>query len=384
MARKAFSFFCVFILLVSCKEEQQTPPPAEVGVIRVEKKKVPIVKEFVGETQGQSDIPIRARVDGFLEKIAFQEGQKVSKGQLLYVIDDQPFLAELANAKSELAAAKTELVRAINDLKRIEPLAEMNAVSQSDLDAAIASKGAAEAMVDAANSQIDLAQIKLSYTRIKSPIAGTIGKTEAKVGEYVGRSPNPVILNTVSRTDTIELEFFLSENEYLTMSRYSMKYKSNQDVRRVENGEKIELILSDGTVHPFQGRFDFIDRNVNSTTGSILVQASFPNDKNLIRPGQYGRMRYTFTSDQESLLIPQKCVMETQGNFTVYVVSGDKKIESKSVKVFGSYQDYYIISEGLSGNESIVLEGIQKVKPGSEVTVVETEFKSRISTKKAK
>ncbi len=377
-----FLFISVaFFLLNSCKEEASTAPPVEVGVIKPETKQVPVVKEFVGEISGYFDIPIRARVDGFLEKVAFVEGSKVKKGQLLYVIDDQPFLAQLANAKSELAAAKTEHVRAINELNRVKPLAEINAVSQNDLDAAIATEGAAEAKIDAAKSQIQLANINLSYTRLLSPIDGTIGKTEAKQGEYVGKSPNPVILNTVSRTDTIRLQFFLSENEYLTMARYAMKVEENGLNDADDNG-KLELVLSDGSIHPFPGRFDFIDRSVNTSTGSILIQASFPNKGNLIRPGQYGRLRYTFKTAENSIIIPQKCVQETQGQFSVYTVSADKKIESKQIEVFGTYNDYYIISDGLNGNESIVIEGIQRIRPGAEVTVVEAEYKSRVPAQK--
>lgn len=373
------SIVLISIVVSSCKEEAQTPPPTEVGVISPIKNKVPVVKEFVGEISGLVDIPIRARVDGFLEKIAFVEGAKVKKGQLLYVIDDQPFLAKLANAKSELAAAKTELVRAINELNRVQPLAEINAVSKNDLDAAIASKGAAEANVDAAKAKIQIANIDLSYTRINSPINGTIGKTEAKEGEYVGMNPNPIILNTVSRMDTVRLQFFLSENEYLTMARYSMRVEANGIDETVEDDSKLELVLSDGSIHPYPGRFDFIDRNINSSTGSILIQASFPNKGNLIRPGQYGRLRSTFITEENSIIIPQKCVMETQGQFSVYVITAEKKIESKRIEVFGTYKDYYIISSGLNGNEKIVIDGIQKVRPGAEVNPTEVTYESRVS-----
>jgi membrane fusion protein (multidrug efflux system) len=377
-----FSFIVLGSLLPSCKEEEKTIPPAEVGVIKPIQKQVPVITEFVGEIKGMFDIPIRARVDGFLEEVAFQEGTLVEKGQLLYVIDNQPFLAQVASAKSELAAAKTDLVHAKNELKRIRPLAEMNAVSQSDLDAAIANEGAAEAMVDAAKAKVEISQINLSYCRIHSPIRGTIGKTEADMGEYVGKAPNPVILNTVSRTDTIQLDFFLSENEYLMLARLSMKKHITEDHGKDDENNKLELVLSDGTVHPYEGKFDFIDRNVNSETGSILIQASFPNNKKMIRPGQYGRLRNTFMTKDKSIIIPQKCVIETQGKFSVYIVSGEKKIELKTIKVFGKYQDYYIVSEGLSGNEDIVLEGMQKVRPGTVVSPIETEFKSRLNKSK--
>ena len=377
--------FASLCLLFSCSEEVKEPPPAEVGTIVPEQKSVPVVKEYVGEIKGKFDIPIRARVDGFLEELAFLEGSEIEKGQLLYVIDDQPFLAELANAKSQLAAAKTELVRATNELNRIRPLAEINAVSKSDLDAAIATEGAAEATVDAARANIELAEIKLSYSKIYSPIKGTIGKSEAYQGEYVGKSPNPVILNTVSRTDTIQLRFFLSENEYLTLARYSVKMKSDADFVEHEDDDensKVELVMSDGSIHPFEGDFDFIDRNVNASTGSILVQASFPNPNKVVRPGQYGRLRYTFTTRSNSIIVPQKCVMETQGQFSVYILTEENKVESRVVTIFGTYNDYYIISDGLQGKEKIVLEGLQKVRPGAEVDPYEAEFKSRVPEKK--
>ena len=187
------------LFLTGCKEEEAAvpPPPPQISVIDVMTKDVPVYQEYVGQVYGELDIPVRARVEGFLETIDFLEGNKVSKGDLLYTIDSQPFEANVASYKSRVAEANTELVRAEAELNRYEPLVEKNAVSKSDYDAAKAQYGAAIASLDAANANLELAEIELGYCNIYSPITGIIGKTEAKVGEFVGRSPNPVILNTI-------------------------------------------------------------------------------------------------------------------------------------------------------------------------------------------
>ena len=202
--------------VISCKDKSaKNLPPPQIPVMQVIQKDVPIYREFVGQVYGLLDIPIRARVEGYLEKIHFKEGRRVKKGQLLYTIDSQPFLAEVAAQESKLAEAKTYLVNAENELARYKPLAEINAVSQSDLDAAQASRDAAEASVEAAEANLKIAQINLGYCSIKSPNDGLIGKTEAKEGEFVGREPNPVILNTVSK-----IQIYHTQNVYYTTQQY--------------------------------------------------------------------------------------------------------------------------------------------------------------------
>ena len=276
-----YSIFTAIILslLASCAEENnQQAQLSKVSYIEPIIRDVPVYIEFVGSISGLYDIPIRARVDGYLEERHFIEGGPVKKGQLLYVIDSQPYEAEVASRKSDMAEAKTLLVRAENELKRIEPLAEINAVSQSDLDAAIAEAGAAQASLEASEANLELAEIKLSYTRILSPINGIIGKTKAKRGEYVGREPNPVILNTVSRIDTVLTQFFLTESEYLRIAREYLQYHDSLPDRRQErrNEDNLELILSDGSTHTHKGDVDFIDREVDPETGAILCSGPFP------------------------------------------------------------------------------------------------------------
>jgi membrane fusion protein (multidrug efflux system) len=206
----------VFVLNTSCvKEEQSQPAPPDIPVFQTIKKDIPIHQEFVGQLYGFKDIAIRARVEGFLEGIHFKEGSQVDKGALLYTLESQPFEADVAAKMSMVAEAKTMLAKAESDLNRIRPLAEKNAVSQSDLDSAVALHEAAIASVEAAEANLKASNIQLSYTKISSPLSGIIGKTKAKVGDFVGRSPNPVILNTVSRIDTVLVEF-LANSSLLT------------------------------------------------------------------------------------------------------------------------------------------------------------------------
>ena len=236
-------------VLTSCnnKKAGQAQPP-DIKVVNVIQQDVPLYREFVGQAYGFVDIPIRARVEGFLEEIAFQEGTRVTKGQLLYRIDAQPFLAEVAAQQSKVAEAQTYLVNATNELNRYEPLAKINAVSQSDYDAALASKDAAEASLEAAEANLEITKINLSYTRIRSPIDGLIGKTDARVGEFVGRSPNPVILNTVSKISQIRIQFFISETSYLALTREIPDMKEVEKERDERSkGTNVELILADGT-----------------------------------------------------------------------------------------------------------------------------------------
>ncbi len=371
----------VTILFNSCKEKTQVtpPPPPEIQVVEVIQKDVPLYNEFVGQVYGQKDIPIRARVEGFLEGIYFEEGLMVKKGQLLYSIDPIPFQAKVNTQKSRLAEAETMLVKARNDLNRTKPLAEKNAVSKSDLDAAQAEYDAALSSVSAAKSNLRSAEIELGYTRIKSPITGVIGRTLARVGDFVGREPNPVILNTVSKTDSVRVTFFLTESEYLFLSRRFEKEIKADMRRKLKEEEKsqLELILSDGSVYNHTGTTDFIDRNVDSNTGSILVQATFPNPNLLLRPGLYAKVKVLMETAKGALLVPQRCMMELQGQYSVFIVNAENKIESRQVVPGDRIVDLWLIKKGLEPGDKVVLEGLQKVSEGMEVNPVVTVFKSK-------
>ncbi len=366
-------------LLFSCSNnKQKTAAPPDIPVVEVIQQSVPLEQDFVGQIYGEFDIPIRARVAGWLEGIHFQEGTRVSKGQLLYTIDRQPFLAQVAKEESKLAEARTSYTKAEADLNRYKPLAQKNAVSKSDLDAAQASYDAALAYVDAAEASVELAMIELSYCEIRSPIDGLIGKTKAKVGEFVGQNPNPVILNTVSKTGTVRVEFFLTESEYLQVAREFMdRQKSGNDDTAARGRATLQLILSDGTVHPHKGKVDFINREVDEETGTILLQASFDNPEGILRPGQFARVRVEMNVIANALLLPQKCFTEIQGLFNVYLVDTGNVITSRQVEVGPVYKDYRLVTSGLASSDRVVLEGIQRVRTGMVINPVVTEYKSQ-------
>lgn len=370
----------VLLMFSSCKEQNGTnTSPPDVSVVNVIQKDVPIYKEFVGQVYGLLDIPIRARVEGFLETLQFNEGRKVKKGQVLYTIDSQPFLAEVAAQKSKVAEAKTYLVNAQNELARYQPLAEINAVSKSDLDAATATRDAAIASLDAANANLKIANINLGYCTIKSPINGLIGRTEARVGEFVGKEPNPVILNMVSEIEKARVQFFITESEYLTLVKGIQLENPGEDPSnaKARQSDNIELLLADGTVYKHKGNFDFIDRDVDVSTGSIMVQTLFQNPEALLRPGMFAKVKVKFETVKDAILVPQKCVIELQGKYSVFIVNSDGTVKSQQVTAGAKIGDLWLITDGLKSSDQVVLEGLQKVRSDMKINPIVTEFKSQ-------
>ena len=364
------------LVLINCAPKQQVKmPPQKVNVVITQQKNITNYIEFVGQIYGYKDISIRARVDGFLEGMHFKEGFPVKKGQLLYTIDSQPYEAEVSSFQSKVAEARTMYAKAQSDLNRYKPLAESNAVSQADLDAAQAQFDAAESSVQAAEANLRLAKIKLGYTKITSPIQGIIGKSQADIGEYVGKMPNAVILNTVSRIDEIFVEFFLTESQYLNLMRYIGSADTLFDSPRTKD-KKLELILADGSIHDSKGYISFLDRAIDSNTGSLLVQAQLENSKRIIRPGQYAKVRIPRIS-KDAIIIPQRCVKELQGEYSVFVVNNENKIETRQIIVGAKINDLWIIDDGLNAGDKVVIDGIQKVRNGVEVDATDIEFTSQ-------
>jgi len=386
MDKISFHFtLCALALLTvitSCGDKAETPQgPREVTVFEAKQQDVPLYDEMVGQIYGQKDIPIRARVDGYLQKISFEEGKRVEKGELLYSIDPDPYLAEVAAQESLLAEARTLMVNAKNELDRYIPLAEMNAVSRSDLDAAQATYDASRANVDAARANLKQAEIKLGYCSIKAPIDGLIGATEAREGEYVGRNPNPVILNTLSKIDTVRVQFSISEGKYLELARAFSKGRSREEVTRdIQKGRlqpNIELILADGSVFEEKGAVDFVNSQVNAATGSLLIQASFPNTTRLLKPGLYAKVRVQMTIAKDALVIPQRCLTELQGQYSVMVANEENTIESMPVEIGRKIGDMVIVEQGLQPGDKVVIDALQKVQTGMKITPVPSEFKSK-------
>jgi len=373
----SISILLILLIAAACNKDKEAKqaPPQTIQVVEVIQQDVPIYEYFVGQVYGQEDININARVEGFLTGIYFIEGRRIEKGKLLYSIDAEPFKAAVASEKSKVAEAQTRLVNAENEYARYKPLAETDAVSQSDVDFAKANRDASLAGLEAAKASLRMSEINLSYTQVKSPITGFIGKTQARVGEFVGRSPNPVILNTVSTVESIRVQFFLTESQYLFLAK---EVRDRQGERRPTEAKlDISLILSDGSTHPHNGKVDFINREVDAETGAILVQATFPNPDLILRPGQFARVKIMMKLDKGALLVPQRCVNELQGQYSVFVVNSENKIESRQIKIEVKFNDYYIVAEGLKAKDKIVLEGLQKVGSGMEVVPAVTEFESQ-------
>ena len=370
-------------LMFSCKDENvKVIPPQKIKVYMVTTKTVPIYEEFVGQVFGEKDIPIRARVEGFLDEIHFKEGSNIKKGKLLYVIDPDPQKEAVVAKQSMVAQANTLLIQKESDLNRIKPLAAMDAVSKRELDMAQAQRDAAISSLKAANADLNIAKINLSYTRILSPIDGIIGRTLAREGEFVGKNPNPVILNTVSDISTIRVQFFLSENEYLRIAeKYSKEQRDSTEGAKVKK-IAVELYLSNGILFDQKGQLDFIDRNIDTSTGTILVQATFPNPDKIIRPGQFARVKVKVMDIKDAILVPQKCLIELQGQYSVLIVNKENKIETVQVVIGEKIPGYTIIKSGIKSGDQVILEGLQKAKSGLAVIPVVTEYKNQSTKKK--
>jgi membrane fusion protein, multidrug efflux system len=344
----------------ACSKPEPPPPsPPEVQTADVIQKDVPIYIELVGATLGSQDVEIRARVEGYLASINFTEGSSVKKGQVLYKIDAQPFEAALSQAQANMATAQARLDKTNNDVARYKPLAAQKAVSQQELDNALSAQEAARFQVVAYDAQVAKAKLDLAYTTINSPVDGVIGTTAVKVGSLVGRGEN-TLLNTISQVDPILFRCAIAEAEYLRLARRG----ASGDPKSFEKRFGVELILADGTVHPHKGKLDAIERAVDPTTGTLTGQFSFPNPEKILRPSQYGRARFVTDVKEGALLIPQRAVQEIQGLYSVMVVKPDNTVEQRMVKASDRVGNLWVIDSGVKPGEKVIVEGIQKVRPG--------------------
>jgi membrane fusion protein, multidrug efflux system len=343
------------------KKEAPAPPPPDVKAATVLQKDVPIYVEAIGQTRGSTEIEVRARVEGFIQSVDFKEGNPVKKGQLLYTIDPRPLQATLAQAKGALAEADAQLARAKQDVVRYEPLVAKNAISRQEYDTAVVVQRAAEAAVEAAKAMVDRAQIDLGYTRVTAPEDGLVGKTEVYPGTLVGRGQSD-LLTHISQIATIHVRFSVPERDYLYYAR-----------RNQERGAKsaaplpFELVLSDGSLHAKKGAIVFVDRNIDAATGTIMMEAAFPNPGGIVRPGQFARVRAAVDLKQGAILVPQRAVSELQGIYNVAVVGGDDTIELRMVKPAQRIGTLWVIDSGLKAGERVVVEGMQKVRSGVKV-----------------
>jgi len=352
MLRKTF-YILFFTSFFGCKpsEKDLKKEPVQIQFVTPAKSNLPVFDEYVGQTFGKSDVQVTSRVEGVVTKIYYKEGDPVKKDQLLYSIDPIEYQTKVDQANGELERAKSELVNAEENLKRIKPLADMNAVSKRDLDEAIAKANAAKAKVKAQEAVKAGQQISLNYTNVHAPIAGVIGISNALEGDYVSPIGTKSVLNTISDISTIRVRFTITENEYLKFAD-----------QKVSTGEgkskfKLSLILSNETVYPYTGTINFKDRRIDPATGSMTIEAMFENPNKLLIPGQYVRVRIQTSEIENAITVPQQAVREIQGIFQVYIIDNQNKLQVRIVKVGEKTKGKWVITEGLTGAERVALLG---------------------------
>lgn len=362
LSKTLLPIFIFLTLLSSCKKEQpKAPPPMQAPFVTVKSEDVPIYKDFAGQTFGDLDIELIARVDGILTGIHFKEGQKVKKGQLLYTIDPLEYETKVEQVRGQVAVAQSNLVNANEELKRIKPLADMNAVSKRELDAAVAKDKAARSNYASVQASLKNQEIERGYCNIKSPIDGVIGLSNARLGDYITKLGNASRLNTVSKLEKVRVQFTVSEADFL---RYQKQTKVGERIT------DLQLILSDGSFHPQKGTLNFSDSKIDPTTGTVTIEAQFPNPDGTLRSGQFGKVRVLIRTEKDAIVIPQRAVTELQGLFQVSVIDAQNKIETRVVEVGPKTGTYWVITKGLKANEKVAIIGNQFIQPGSTVVPV--------------
>ncbi|MHA3770321.1 efflux RND transporter periplasmic adaptor subunit [Verrucomicrobiota bacterium sgz303538] len=353
------------LLLSSCspkKTAQQQMPPPEVLVTEVKQEDIPIYHEFVGTLAGSVNASIQARVSGYLISQNYKEGSLLNKGDLLFAIDPRPFQAALAKAKAALAEAEASERQTKLAAERNLDLFKRKAVSEQERDNAVQANLAAKAQAEAQRAQLDQATLDLEFTKITAPVEGIAGIAKAQVGDLVG--PSTGVLTTVSTVDPIKAYFTVSEQAYVEyMKRYADPSKRSEHEKQLN----IELILADGSMFPEKGELFATDREVDVRTGAIRIAALFPNPGNVLRPGQFARVKVRSEMKQGALLVPQRAVTEMQGTYQIAVVGSDNKVSVRSVKAGERIGTMWVINEGLSPGDRVIVEGTQKARDGASV-----------------
>ena len=362
-------FLLLVLLVMGCgsKNEPVALPPVKVNVVKAIANDVPLYEDFVAQVYGESDVDIRSRVEGWVTSVNFKEGSVVKKGDLLYVIDDVQYKTRVDREASELARAKTELVRSQNDLSRVKPLTELNALSQKDLDNATASFDAAQAQVKASEASLQNAKIEFGYTRVYSPFDGVAGISNVRVGDYVSRAGGTSVLTTVSSIKAVRVRFQISEREYLRIAQMTQEELSSAR-------KNVQLILADGSLYSEKGQVNFADREIDPKTGTLTIEATFPNPKGLLRPGMFVKARILLSTYPNAVLVPQRSVFQLQNLTQVFTVSDSSTLKVTIVETGPKVGDAWIIKKGIKAGGRVAVVGTASLTPNSKIEVVEMKW----------
>jgi membrane fusion protein, multidrug efflux system len=367
-ARAAAACACLLALVLAGCAKKETPPaagPLQVTALTVEPRDTPVQFEFVAQTQSSREVQIQARVEGFLEKRLYREGEMVQAGQTLFQMDRKPFEAALLTAQGQLAQQRARLEVASANLARVRPLAARNAVSKKELDDAIGGEKQAAAAVLAAQGDVRTAQLNLGYTTINSPLRGLSSYAKQQDGSYltVGQGG---LLTTVSQVDPIWVNFSVSENERLTygdqIQKGQLRFPANQDF-------EVEVVQADGSVFPYRGHINFAAPSFDTTTGTFLVRTELPNPKGVLRPGQFVRARVLGATRPGAIRVPQRAVQQGSKGHYVWVLDKDDKARQRVVEVGDWFGDDWFISDGLRPGERVVVDGAGRVTPAAPLKV---------------
>jgi len=363
---RSLAFSAVLMLLAagcSRKPAQTAQAAPEVLVTTVQPRDVPRVLERVATLDGFINANINAQVQGYIISRDYKEGSVVKKGDLLFQIDPRPFEAALAQAKGTLAKDQATAAKTEADERRAQDLYQKKVISDSERDAAIAAAGSSKANVEADEAAVKQAELNFGYTKITSPIDGVAGIATAQVGDLVG--PNTGALTTVSQLDPIKAIVTAGEGPF---TDFISRHPDATERQHYVNSLEFELILGDGKVYPQSGKFYALDRNLDPKTGAIRYEVTFPNPGNILRPGQFGKVRFVADMKKGALVIPQEAVNELQGSYQVAVVDQNNKVSIRPVKMGERVGAFWEVTEGLKAGERVIVQGWQKVREGSSVT----------------
>lgn len=372
---------CALVLSACGEDKAATPQPPEVVVRTLQSQNTEIPVDIVAELKAYQEVELRPRVSGIVMKQSFRPGQSVKQGDLLFSIDPRQYDESVLNSQASLAEAQAKLSQAMQDVARYKPLLPDNAIPRQTYDQAVATQQQSKALVDARRAQLEQAKLDRSYCEVRSPVSGQIGLQQVEVGSLA--SSGQTLLAVVSTLDPMLAYFSIPESEYLVLTRrWKKEHNKGEASSRSETSDNLRLILADNSEYPYPGKVDFVDRAINSTTGTLTLRAVFPNDGMLLRPGLNARVRAIYEVEKDAILVPQKAVTELLGKRFCTVIGADNKAEQRPIVTGARLGNLWLVKEGLKAGERVVVEGLQKARQGVTVKPVdEAEFAAKHNTK---